>query len=116
MLMLMLMLKYSKVFLSDFVLYSKSLGGQFILHLRNIVKLLSALRETGCFADSLHLGFLSTRITLSPLRNILLTNRSLFTGFAPLLPLPDFGTCLKRSKVKKEYNEIVSTFGKITWR
>jgi len=37
------------------------------------------------------LGFLRTRITLSPLRNILGMYLSLFTGFAFFLPLPVFG-------------------------
>jgi len=36
-------------------------------------------------------GFLSTRITESPRRNILLIYRSLLTGFAFFVPFPDFG-------------------------
>ena len=37
-------------------------------------------------------GFFSTRMTESPLRNILEMKRSLFTGFDFFLPLPVFGT------------------------
>lgn len=36
-------------------------------------------------------GFLRTKITESPLRNILAMNLSLFTGFAFFLPFPVFG-------------------------
>lgn len=41
----------------------------------------------------LYAGFLSTRMTLSPRKNILLMKRSLLTGFDPFCPRPDFGTC-----------------------
>merc|ERR1719341_182810 len=37
-------------------------------------------------------GFLRTRMTESPLRNILEMNLSLFTGFAFFFPLPVFGS------------------------
>merc|ERR1712166_628467 len=39
-----------------------------------------------------YLGFLSTRITESPLKNILLMYLSLFTGLVFFFPLPAFGT------------------------
>lgn len=40
-----------------------------------------------------HLGFLSTMMTESPRRNILLMNLSLLTGREPFLPLPVLGIC-----------------------
>jgi hypothetical protein len=40
-----------------------------------------------------YLGFLSTMMTESPRRNILLMKRSLFTGREPFLPLPVLGIC-----------------------
>lgn len=40
-----------------------------------------------------YLGFRSTRMTESPLKNILLMNRSRFTGRPPLAPRPRFGIC-----------------------
>lgn len=40
-----------------------------------------------------YLGFRSTMMTESPLRNILLMKRSLLTGRAPFLPLPVLGIC-----------------------
>ena len=42
-----------------------------------------------------YLGFLKTRMTESPRRNILLMNLSLLTGLEPFLPLPVFGICSK---------------------
>merc|ERR1740123_2873833 len=44
------------------------------------------IRCTICGHAVPHFGFLRTRITESPRRNILLMNRSLFTGFAFFLP------------------------------
>jgi hypothetical protein len=41
----------------------------------------------------LYLGLRRTMTTESPRRNILLTNRSLFTGCDAFLPLPVFGIC-----------------------
>jgi hypothetical protein len=56
-------------------------------------------REAQPFARSFlvlaYLGFLSTRITESPRKNILLMKRSLFTGLLPFLPLPDLGICAR---------------------
>lgn len=46
---------------------------------------------------SLHFGFLSTRMTLSPLRNILLMNRSLYTGAAAFRPFPVLGISVHSS-------------------
>lgn len=46
----------------------------------------------------LYLGFRSTRITESPRKNILLMNRSLFTGLLPLLPLPVLGICSSKQR------------------
>lgn len=40
-----------------------------------------------------YLGFRSTKMTESPLKNILLMNRSRFTGRPPLAPRPRFGIC-----------------------
>ena len=39
-------------------------------------------------------GFLSTMMTLSPLKKSLLMKRSLLTGCEALLPLPVFGICM----------------------
>ena len=57
------------------------------------------LFKTGMFGATTwgtnYLGFLNTRMTESPRRNILLMNLSLLTGLEPFLPLPVFGICSK---------------------
>jgi hypothetical protein len=45
-----------------------------------------------------YLGFRSTRMTESPLKNILLMNRSRLTGRPPLAPRPRFGICDRRAE------------------
>ena len=44
-----------------------------------------------------YLGFLNTKMTESPRKNILLMNLSLFTGLEPLLPRPDLGCSVQNS-------------------
>lgn len=45
------------------------------------------------WSTSNYLGFLKTRMTESPLKNILLMNLSRLTGRPPLAPRPRFGIC-----------------------
>ena len=49
-----------------------------------------------------HFGFRSTKMTESPLRNILLMKRSLFTGLDAFFPRPVFGTCRERKREEEE--------------
>ncbi len=54
----------------------------------------SSVNTTGDHCTSAcHFGFLRTIMKESPRRNILLMNRSLFTGLAFFFPFPVFGAC-----------------------
>lgn len=66
----------------------------FSYRLRSLMYFLVIVALSHSFCPcSYYLGFLSTRITESPLRNSLLMNRSLLTGLAPFFPRPVLGTC-----------------------
>ena len=52
-----------------------------------------------------HFGFRSTKMTESPLRNILLMKRSLFTGLDAFFPRPVFGTCREREGGREREEE-----------
>ena len=68
-----------------------------VVLLARIASIILFGKDFSFVASLVYLGFLNTRITESPLRNILEMNLSLFTGAAFFAPFPVFGTSVQIS-------------------
>jgi len=70
---------------------------------RLVFALIANITQTPCCRTLTYFGFLSTRMTESPLIKSLGMKRSLLTGVEPFFPLPVLGICSTRWEYVKRF-------------